>query len=40
MSDYVPGLLDGRAPLCVAGHRGLVGSAIWRKLASGFHGGG
>ncbi|CCQ13643.1 GDP-L-fucose synthase [Rhodococcus sp. AW25M09] len=35
--DYTPGPLDRDAPLYVAGHRGLVGSAIWRQLeASGF----
>ncbi len=35
--DYTPGELDRRARFYVAGHRGLVGSAIWRKLeASGF----
>jgi GDP-L-fucose synthase len=34
---YTPGLLDRDAPFYVAGHRGLVGSAIWRKLeAEGF----
>lgn len=32
MSEYVPGPLDRAAPFYVAGHRGLVGSAIWRKL--------
>lgn len=35
MSDDVnfePGPLDRNAPFYVAGHRGLVGSAIWRKL--------
>jgi len=42
MSDdrvtYVTGELDRDATVYVAGHRGLVGSAIWRKLASsGFH---
>jgi GDP-L-fucose synthase len=31
-SDFVPGRLDRDAPFYVAGHRGLVGSAIWRKL--------
>ena len=37
MSDPVPGPLDRSAPFYVAGHRGLVGSAIWRKLeAEGF----
>ncbi|WP_377454233.1 GDP-L-fucose synthase family protein [Rhodococcoides fascians] len=36
-SSYTPGPLDRGAPLYVAGHRGLVGSAIWRQLeASGF----
>lgn len=35
--DFTPGELDRDAPFYVAGHRGLVGSAIWRKLAtSGF----
>jgi GDP-L-fucose synthase len=35
--DYTPSELDRDAPFYVAGHRGLVGSAIWRKLeASGF----
>ena len=34
---YTPGELDRDATFYVAGHRGLVGSAIWRKLeASGF----
>ena len=34
---FEPGPLDRSAPLYVAGHRGLVGSAIWRKLqAEGF----
>ena len=37
MSEHVPGPLDREAPFYVAGHRGLVGSAIWRKLeAEGF----
>ncbi|OZE19582.1 GDP-fucose synthetase [Rhodococcus sp. 05-2254-6] len=37
VSDYTPGPLDRDAPFYVAGHRGLVGSAIWRQLeASGF----
>ncbi|OZC96816.1 GDP-fucose synthetase [Rhodococcus sp. 06-221-2] len=31
-SDYTPGPLDRDAPFYVAGHRGLVGSAIWRQL--------
>ncbi|WP_448809356.1 GDP-L-fucose synthase family protein [Agromyces bauzanensis] len=35
--DFTPGALDRAATFYVAGHRGLVGSAIWRKLqASGF----
>lgn len=35
---YSPGPLDRSAPFYVAGHRGLVGSAIWRHLSdSGFH---
>jgi GDP-L-fucose synthase len=35
--EYTPRELDRDAPFYVAGHRGLVGSAIWRKLeASGF----
>ncbi len=34
MSDYVPGPLDRSEPFYVAGHHGLVGSAIWRKLQS------
>lgn len=35
--DFTPGPLDRDATFYVAGHRGLVGSAIWRKLeASGF----
>lgn len=35
---YRPGALDRDAPLFVAGHRGLVGSAIWRRLEqSGFN---
>lgn len=37
MSHFVPGALDREATTYVAGHRGLVGSAIWRKLeAEGF----
>ncbi|WP_206498687.1 GDP-L-fucose synthase [Rhodococcus sp. KRD175] len=36
-SDYTPGPLDRDASFYVAGHRGLVGSAIWRQLkARGF----
>ena len=35
--DYTPAELDRDAPFYVAGHRGLVGSAIWRRLeAAGF----
>ena len=35
--DYTPGPLERDAAFYVAGHRGLVGSAIWRKLeAEGF----
>lgn len=34
MSDFTPGPLDRGATTYVAGHRGLVGSAIWRKLES------
>lgn len=30
--DFSPGPLDRSAPVYVAGHRGLVGSAIWRYL--------
>ncbi len=34
---FVPGPLDRDAPVYIAGHRGLVGSAIWRKMeAEGF----
>ncbi|MFF2026880.1 GDP-L-fucose synthase family protein [Rhodococcus koreensis] len=36
-TSFAPGPLDRHAPLYVAGHRGLVGSAIWRRLeADGF----
>ncbi|TDL42437.1 GDP-L-fucose synthase family protein [Kocuria rosea] len=36
-SGYAPTVLDRTAPFYVAGHRGLVGSAIWRTLqAEGF----
>lgn len=36
-TPYTPAPLERDAPFYVAGHRGLVGSAIWRKLeASGF----
>ncbi|VEI50362.1 GDP-L-fucose synthase family protein [Kocuria rosea] len=31
-TTFTPGPLDRMAPFYVAGHRGLVGSAIWRKL--------
>jgi GDP-L-fucose synthase len=35
--EFVPGELDRNSTFYVAGHRGLVGSAIWRKLeAEGF----
>lgn len=33
MTAHVTGPLDREAPFYVAGHRGLVGSAIWRHLA-------
>lgn len=33
-TDFTPGPLERTAPFYVAGHRGLVGSAIWRKLAA------
>lgn len=37
MTDFTPGPLDRNAPFYVAGHRGLVGSAVWRRLeAEGF----
>jgi len=32
--DFVPGPLDRASTFYVAGHRGLVGSAIWRRLQS------
>jgi GDP-L-fucose synthase len=36
-TDFVPGPLDRGATTYVAGHRGMVGSAIWRRLeAAGF----
>ena len=36
-SEFEPNTLDRDAPFYVAGHRGLVGSAIWRQLeGSGF----
>ena len=31
-TDFTPGPLDRQATFYVAGHRGLVGSAIWRRL--------
>ncbi|WP_426763934.1 GDP-L-fucose synthase family protein [Pseudarthrobacter sp. 1G09] len=34
LQDFRPSRLDRSAPFYVAGHRGLVGSAIWRKLES------
>ncbi|UWX97984.1 GDP-L-fucose synthase [Arthrobacter zhaoxinii] len=33
-TGFKPGVLDRAAPFYVAGHRGLVGSAIWRRLES------
>src|SRR4051795_3712674 len=37
-TDFVPGPLDRGATTYVAGHRGMVGSAVWRRLeAAGFH---
>jgi GDP-L-fucose synthase len=33
-TNFIPGPLERSAPFYVAGHRGLVGSAIWRKLES------
>lgn len=33
-TSFTPGPLDRTAPFYVAGHRGLVGSAIWRRLQS------
>lgn len=33
-ASFTPGPLDRTAPFYVAGHRGLVGSAIWRRLQS------
>jgi GDP-L-fucose synthase len=36
-TDFVPGPLDREATTYVAGHRGMVGSAVWRRLeAAGF----
>jgi GDP-L-fucose synthase len=34
VSSYIPNLLDRAAPFYIAGHRGLVGSAIYRYLSS------
>nr|WP_300147755.1 GDP-L-fucose synthase [Propionicimonas sp.] len=34
MAEFTPAPLDRTAPFYVAGHRGLVGSAIWRTLES------
>lgn len=34
LADYKPDALDRDAPVYIAGHRGLVGGAIWRKFAS------
>src|SRR3954451_11058817 len=37
-TDFVPGPLDRDATTYVAGHRGMVGSAVWRRLeTAGFH---
>jgi len=37
-TGFVPGPLDRDATTYVAGHRGMVGSAVWRRLeAAGFH---
>ena len=37
-TGFVPGPLDREATTYVAGHRGMVGSAVWRHLeAAGFH---
>lgn len=37
VTDFVPGPLDRDATVYIAGHRGLVGGAIWRKMqAEGF----
>jgi GDP-L-fucose synthase len=37
-TGFVPGPLDREATTYVAGHRGMVGSAVWRRLeAAGFH---
>jgi GDP-L-fucose synthase len=32
VTDFVPGPLDREATTYVAGHRGMVGSAVWRRL--------
>ncbi len=34
MTDFSPGPLDRDATTYVAGHRGMVGSAVWRRLTS------
>jgi GDP-L-fucose synthase len=34
VTDFVPGPLDREATTYVAGHRGMVGSAVWRRLES------
>ncbi|STX04979.1 GDP-L-fucose synthase family protein [Kocuria rosea] len=34
IASFTPGPLDRTAPFYVAGHRGLVGSAIWRRFQS------
>ena len=34
LGDFTPGPLDRDATFYVAGHRGMVGSAIWRRLES------
>src|SRR3954463_15681873 len=37
-NGFVPGRLDREATTYVAGHRGMVGSAVWRRLEGiGFH---
>ena len=37
LDDFRPGPLDRDATVYVAGHRGMVGSAVWRRLeAAGF----
>jgi GDP-L-fucose synthase len=34
VTDFAPGPLDRDATTYVAGHRGMVGSAVWRRLES------